>query len=1178
MIICSSAQNYQVRETSSLDRNTPNEKQEIGSNHVLSEPMDVTTVSDLAEKSHTGENPVLDENTRGESGLPSGCVIGELVEARPAGSTAGQTLNLCEIEFGTGNVQCEPVESEVVGSDSTGDGELGMKTMIIDSAVHDNQTTGSSNLDQNTSERKVEAVSELGTAEPMDIVVEGIAEEKENKTGSSISQENTVAEKPELDSKLVLAEPTKPISVGSNAQNSQTLDSLEQIEGKPMETKIIGSDTVNVGLSSGMAIVGSISQNCTAGSLILESNTSDEKLKTDSEHVSSVHLDTRPVGSDAEGKSEGKPENDPKLVHNEAMETSTAECDAQKIQLFEVHLEQKNVPTENKIVGSEFVDAGFSGIGAAENSDFTGHKESTASSRSRKQKSALNCTPVTIRALRPRVNGLCKTPEPVSTSANANVSGEREKRKKKRKRTVNAVDDEFSRTRKRLRYFLSRMGYEHNFIEAYSGEGWKGQSAEKIRPEKELERAASQILQCKRRIRELFQNLDSSCAEGRFQESLFDADGLIDSDDIFCAKCGSKDVVADNDIILCDGICDRGFHQMCLTPPLLKEEIPPGDEGWLCPGCDCKLDCIDLLNDSQGTDLSMDDNWEKVFPEAAATVVDMLDEIAGLPSDDSEDNEYNPDASDGEDEVNTEGSSSGDSENSDDSQNSDDSENSDGSENSSGSAGLAVNSIDAQIMALPSDDSEDDNYDPNAPDLEQTKEDGSSSDSTSASAYFSASDASESSEAEDDTLPSSIDGSKLPARETRNSKMASSKSQSVNSELLEILESNSQGDSTPVLGKRLRERLDYKKLHDEEYGNVPSDSSDDEDYVDTDAPPQKKVNGIGGESSMLLKGNSETLARRDTMSRKRKSEETGSTSVRRTRMKKDPKIEGEMEIDSAGGLELTEKGTTPMTSKALGQDGKEKLQEAFKENDYPSRDTKEKLGKELGMTIKQVSKWFEYARMKAKRKGTTITKEDQTTPANEVGELNEKAGTTKEEETPGKHAVKAEEKTLANCAEAKDSKEEEKPPNKIEEVPEKQTSKRASRTKEKAPPGKDVVEPEEKILSNGVKAKETKEEEVPPSKVELGENADKALASKENATSKVVVETVSEVCTPKSLRSGRDVGATTPSSQTSKEDRALVLSLTAKNSQKSQVQTRSQKVAASSRVQTRSRKDGSKGK
>ena len=41
---------------------------------------------------------------------------------------------------------------------------------------------------------------------------------------------------------------------------------------------------------------------------------------------------------------------------------------------------------------------------------------------------------------------------------------------------------------------------------------------------------------------------------------------------IFCAKCGAKDLRADNDIILCDGACERAFHQFCLEPPLLKQD------------------------------------------------------------------------------------------------------------------------------------------------------------------------------------------------------------------------------------------------------------------------------------------------------------------------------------------------------------------------------------------------------------------------------------------------------------------------------------------------------------------------------------------------------------------------------------------------------------------------------
>ena len=38
--------------------------------------------------------------------------------------------------------------------------------------------------------------------------------------------------------------------------------------------------------------------------------------------------------------------------------------------------------------------------------------------------------------------------------------------------------------------------------------------------------------------------------------------------------------------------------------------VPPCDEGWLCPACDCKADCIDLINDSHGIKLSIEDNWE----------------------------------------------------------------------------------------------------------------------------------------------------------------------------------------------------------------------------------------------------------------------------------------------------------------------------------------------------------------------------------------------------------------------------------------------------------------------------------------------------------------------------------------------------------------------------------------
>jgi len=97
-------------------------------------------------------------------------------------------------------------------------------------------------------------------------------------------------------------------------------------------------------------------------------------------------------------------------------------------------------------------------------------------------------------------------------------------------------------------------------------------SLDKIRPEKELERAKAEILRCKLRIREVFQNLDSLLSKGKIDESLFDSEGEISCEDIFCATCGSNDVTLGNDIILCDGACDRGFHQNCLNPPLRTED------------------------------------------------------------------------------------------------------------------------------------------------------------------------------------------------------------------------------------------------------------------------------------------------------------------------------------------------------------------------------------------------------------------------------------------------------------------------------------------------------------------------------------------------------------------------------------------------------------------------------
>nr|GEW50580.1 homeobox protein HAT3.1 [Tanacetum cinerariifolium] len=78
-------------------------------------------------------------------------------------------------------------------------------------------------------------------------------------------------------------------------------------------------------------------------------------------------------------------------------------------------------------------------------------------------------------------------------------------------------------------------------------------SLEKLRPEKELECAKSDINRNKLKIRDLFKQINTSLEEGKFLESLYDSDRLIDSEDIFFLTRAQTDVWLDNDIILRDG-------------------------------------------------------------------------------------------------------------------------------------------------------------------------------------------------------------------------------------------------------------------------------------------------------------------------------------------------------------------------------------------------------------------------------------------------------------------------------------------------------------------------------------------------------------------------------------------------------------------------------------------------
>ncbi|KAI3990302.1 hypothetical protein MKX01_037641 [Papaver californicum] len=226
-----------------------------------------------------------------------------------------------------------------------------------------------------------------------------------------------------------------------------------------------------------------------------------------------------------------------------------------------------------------------------------------------------------------------------------NLANQKIGRRRKRNRIKdNREQDETVRLQRRTKYLIIKMKLEQNLIDAYSGEGWKGQSREKIKPVRELQRAKKQILKCKLGIRDAIHQLHLLGSKGCIEQSALAPDGSVFHEHIICAKCKLREAFPDNDIILCDGTCDCAFHQKCLDPPLATQNIPPDDQGWFCKFCECKMEIIEAVNAHLGTHFSTSSNWQDVFTEAATEP----DENASLnpeddwPSDESDDDDYDP--------------------------------------------------------------------------------------------------------------------------------------------------------------------------------------------------------------------------------------------------------------------------------------------------------------------------------------------------------------------------------------------------------------------------------------------------------------------------------------------------------------------------------------------------------
>ncbi|MCO5600412.1 hypothetical protein L7F22_054524 [Adiantum nelumboides] len=78
---------------------------------------------------------------------------------------------------------------------------------------------------------------------------------------------------------------------------------------------------------------------------------------------------------------------------------------------------------------------------------------------------------------------------------------------------------------------------------------------------------------------------------------------------------------------------------------MARRQVPPDDEGWLCPICDCKSECLDAVNAYSGTSYGVEDSWKNIFAEAGSFGIhdeNVPQVVEDWPSEDSEDADYIP--------------------------------------------------------------------------------------------------------------------------------------------------------------------------------------------------------------------------------------------------------------------------------------------------------------------------------------------------------------------------------------------------------------------------------------------------------------------------------------------------------------------------------------------------------
>ncbi|DBA68760.1 hypothetical protein WJX79_008804 [Trebouxia sp. C0005] len=167
---------------------------------------------------------------------------------------------------------------------------------------------------------------------------------------------------------------------------------------------------------------------------------------------------------------------------------------------------------------------------------------------------------------------------------------------------------------------FTRMRMEETLLGVYGADGWRGAAKERIKLQSELDRARDQVMKCKAIIRDCVKFCEDAEGDKAIPSEHYDSDGELPEEFIFCAKCLKGESVEDNDIVLCDGDCNRGYHEQCLQPRIHAADLPE-DEGWLCPACDAKADIILAINEEFGSEYDQEAPWHSLFAEGPTQAV-----------------------------------------------------------------------------------------------------------------------------------------------------------------------------------------------------------------------------------------------------------------------------------------------------------------------------------------------------------------------------------------------------------------------------------------------------------------------------------------------------------------------------------------------------------------------------